>query len=656
MYKGLDIIIPVDMDFKGRTTDEVVEEILGQHREFGFTRFMLFGPSKTYRRLGYPSQEVYKKLAYKFKEIKEKVSTYDVELGWQFFLTVKSGTSPEFQSIVKPSGAEHAFANCPLNEAFKKRFASDVALFSKIAKPKFIIFEDDYSLSAAGDCFCDEHLKEFEKRYGYSFSRKELYCILNERTPESAEVIKKWREFSKAVLTEFAHAVRKELDKENPEIPMGSMQSGGDLLDGFSTESICRAMAGDKHTPFSRIQGADYGGIKPRNLPKMLFNSLYCKQHIDNFLHYYEADSYPHNLYFSASCQMIAAMATVFSYGFDGAVFFSRYGAEEDMVYGNAYKRNRKRFDEVYKKAKNSVLKGVELHYDPFWSVFDNKWGKPLWTEALGRFGIPYVTTESQVVFWDETDAKYRSDSEIKTALSKNLFLDGDAAKILNERGYTEFIGVSVGEDLSKKDNLIIDLGTTEDICDDFKGELIGKDMFSAWGYSTTGNGIARELTKTSDKTASVTKLYTGDQKFISDAMTYFENSLGGKVVVMGMTIKGNGSKALFNRRRKTLLQNLISLCCDDFCFVTKAADVFVIENEAKNKTDFKRMLTLINMCADKLEEISLHIPKTIKDLSEICILQSDGSWKSVDYQTTGSIVTLSYELGYCEPMFILMK
>jgi hypothetical protein len=326
------------------------------------------------------------------------------------------------------------------------------------------------------------------------------------------------------------------------------------------------------------------------------------------------------------------------------------------MAYGNAYKRYRKRFNEVYKKTKNSVLKGVELHYDPFWSVFDNRWGKPLWTEALGRFGIPYITTESNVVFWDETDAKYRSDSEIKAVLSKNLFLDGNAAKILNERGYNEFIGVAVGEDLSQKDNLILDLATTEDICDDFKGELIGKDMFSAWGYSTTGNGIARELSKTSDKTISITKLHTGEKKFISDAMTYFENSLGGKVIVMGMTIKGNGSKALYNRRRKTLLQNLISYLHDDFCFVKKAADVYVIENESNDKTNFNRMLTLINMCPDKLDEISLHIPKTINDFSEICILQSDGVWILADYQINGNTVTLPYGLGYCEPMFILIK
>ena len=57
MYRELDIIIPVNMT-KDRTADAIVEEIVGQHREFGFRRFMIFGPSKSFRRLGYPSHEV----------------------------------------------------------------------------------------------------------------------------------------------------------------------------------------------------------------------------------------------------------------------------------------------------------------------------------------------------------------------------------------------------------------------------------------------------------------------------------------------------------------------------------------------------------------------------------------------------------------------
>jgi hypothetical protein len=145
---------------------------------------------------------------------------------------------------------------------------------------------------------------------------------------------------------------------------------------------------------------------------------------------------------------------------------------------------------------------------------------------------------------------------------------------------------------------------------DDYKTERLGDIIVS--GTLTESDIATFFLQGNTYVLKNVRSLISMGVSYNKDGMTYFENSLGGKVIVMGMTVKGNGSKALFNRRRKTLFQNLISRLHDDFCFVEKAADVYVIENEARDKTDFKRMLTLINMCADKLEEISLHIPKTI--------------------------------------------
>jgi hypothetical protein len=40
--------------------------------------------------------------------------------------------------------------------------------------------------------------------------------------------------------------------------------------------------------------------------------------------------------------------------------------------------------------------------------------------------------------------------------------------------------------------------------------------------------------------------------------MTRFENELSGRVVVMGMTVKGNLSQSLFNYRRKRLFEEML--------------------------------------------------------------------------------------------------
>ena len=170
---GLDVVIPVNIDANWLTKAEITEAILNQYTNYGFTRFMLSVPIGGWRSIGYPPQEFFVEKAMLFKEIKEELLPYGIELGWWNCLTIKSGATEGFQPIVQPDGRMHPFANCPFGENFKTRFAGDIALFAKIAKPAFIFFEDDYSLAAANGCYCELHLKEFEKRYGIHYTRDE---------------------------------------------------------------------------------------------------------------------------------------------------------------------------------------------------------------------------------------------------------------------------------------------------------------------------------------------------------------------------------------------------------------------------------------------------------------------------------------------------
>ena len=657
--KGLDIIVPILLDGNWSPKEEIIDEILKQNTNYGFTRFLLCAPIGGWRSIGYPPQEFFVEKAIMFKEIKDNLLPYGIEIGWWNCLTIKSGATEGFQSIVKSNGEKHPFANCPLGEKFKNRFASDVALFAKIAKPSFIFFEDDYSLDAADGCFCELHLNEFQKRYGYKFSREELVEIL--KNPKEVEIIKKWRELAKMTMVDFSAVIRRELDKESPEIAMGSMQSGGHFKDGNCAEEVSRALAGTNHIPYSRFVGADYTGIKSRNIPKMLYRPLHYKQHIDNFLYYFEADTFPRTRFYTTGCQMISLMAAAFSCGFDGAIFHINQSLDnpnEDPAYGKAFRRESKKMEEAYIKSKECTLKGVGIKYDPFWNNFDEPKGHQvsLWIDCVGRFGIPYTTRDSSVVFWDETLAKHSDDKQIIEALSKTIFLDGDAAKCLCERGYTEYLGVSVGDDVSQKDKLLWDLAACEVICEPFKGELEGKNMVPAWWYSPSGNGIALDLKTINEKTQAVTEIYSYQKKFITNGMTYFENNLGGKVIVMGMTLNNNRSASLFNYRRKYLIQELIKHCCDDFCFVEKAPDVMVIENVSNNKECFSEMLTIINLCEDKLEEVALHIPAVLADFSKIHILDGDGKWNKFEFTRNENSVLLPYELHYCEPMYLLIK
>ena len=176
----LDIIIPVSLELDWVTYESVVECITAQNRDYGFTRFALACPSGGWRGVGYPPKEVFTKLAELFLKVKNTVSPYGIECGWWITATLKSGSSPEFTAPVNENGEEHKFANCPLDKNFRKRFSENIAHFAEIAKPAFIVTEDDFSLNAVGGCFCENHLDEFAERCGHRYTREELVSVLSE--------------------------------------------------------------------------------------------------------------------------------------------------------------------------------------------------------------------------------------------------------------------------------------------------------------------------------------------------------------------------------------------------------------------------------------------------------------------------------------------
>ena len=659
----LKIFAPVSIELDWPTREEIVADILEPYQKYGVKSFALCAPSAAWRAVGYPPREHFIEKANLFREVKEALSSYDIELGWWITATLKSGPSDDFVSIVKRDGTTHPFASCPLDPNFRKRFAEDVALFASIAKPAYMITEDDYSLTATDGCFCENHLNEFAKRQGRYYSREELLEIFGQRTKKSYELLRAWRALSKDTLASFAEAVRNEVDKESPEIPIGYGQPGDCDFDGDATEAVSRAFAGKNHTPFSRLYGASYCGVDVKKIPEALYHALYTRQHIkENFKFYHETDGYPHSKFYTAGKHLKTMMSTVYSYNFDGSLFYMQQlldDPNEEPMYGTMLKEERARFNAVHRVADRCELKGVEISYDPFWNTADSSCTtrNPLWMRSIPRFGIPHTTLSSKVAFWDVRQAKYADHETVMDRLKKGLFLDGDAAKALCERGYGKYLGVEIGEDPVAGTNITYDLGSREVICEKFAHSGKGKNMPCAHMYAPPGNGRWLKMTVTDPKCEVVTKSYTFQKELITPTMTKFLNELGGKVVVMSLTLDGNNSQALFNYRRLRLMQELLVWCGDEYVLAKNAPDVFVITNEAKDKnSDFLGMLTVTNLCEDTLEKVEFHLPPHLKDFKEMKILAKSGEWEKASFEKTeeGAIVHTDYR--YCDAVYILIS
>jgi len=308
---------------------------------------------------------------------------------------------------------------------------------------------------------------------------------------------------------------------------------------------------------------------------------------------------------------------------------------------------------------KDCKITGVELCYDPFWNTADKSVNNtyPLWIRALSLFGIPYTSVESDVAFWDVQQAKHADDETVLKYLSKSLFLDGDAAKALCDRGFGKYLGVEMGEDVATEP-LCWDLGAREIICEKFRAEGRGKNMPSAHMFADGGNGKLLKMTITDSKAEVISEEYNYLKELISPAMTRFENSLGGKVVILGQTLNGNYSQSLFNYRRKRLFEVLLMWCDDKCLFVREEPNVFTVVNEAENPEEkgFRGIVTLINLGSDGILDATMHLPERWADAEEFYLLNQNGEWESAECINKNQELKLGFELNYCEPIYIMVK
>ena len=356
-------------------------------------------------------------------------------------------------------------------------------------------------------------------------------------------------------------------------------------------------------------------------------------------------------------------MGAAYTAGFDGSTFQTQQlldHANEETAYGKTFCHERVRMNTLYRTAKKCVMKGVELSFDPFWNRVDPPVSTPYWTNTMGMFSIPWITTEANIVFWDRAQAVYSDDAVIRKHLSKKLiFLDAEAAKILCERGYGEYLGVSVGEpvnSLPENAKLMWDLGAREVIREPYIQGDTGRNMPSAHMFAPS-NGKMLMMQITSPDCEVISDMYTYDKRYITPAMTCYQNQLGGTVVVMGITIGGNHSQALYNYRRQRLIHGLIRKYCDEIVFLPETPRVFVLMNDTSEEScDFRHLLTLINLSSDTLEQFPVHLPPFWRDTEEIYKLDADGEWKPAAHSATEDGIVLKEPLTYLEPMYLLFR
>lgn len=651
--EGLDVFIPVDLNPPGVGIDRLIQDVIDLHHKAGFNAFMLSGPSKGWRSVGYPSRDEFERIADKILKFKDGVRGYDFKVGWWNTLTLKSGPAA-FQRIVFLDGRECPASTCPLDLGFQERFSGDIAYVAERANPALIIFEDDYGMSCHGGdaCFCDLHLDFFSKRVGRYYSREQLQILFNGQSEASVSLRAEWEAGLRDSLVQLATRVRQAVDHVAPSIPMGYMQPGCADRDGNSTEAVARAFAGDRHRPFIRLYGTSYCSDDAFTLPENVFHALYCKQHLpEDVICYHESDTFPHNRFFMSAGKMRSLMAAVYSYGFAGSTFQVCQHLDdpnEEAGYYSMFAEERKRFETVQKIAQQSELSGCSVLSAPKQA---NGWVVP-----FAHFGIPYTTKESSVNVLSGTLPDVFNDDQIVEFLKHGLLLDGHAAERLCARGFSELLGLSV-QGVSTINDPGRDLGSREKIRERFLRDAdAGRLMTSFATYAPYGNGSMYHLKPNTASTEIITDLVSFRNETIGVGMTRFCNAEGGRVVTMGMSVAGNRSSSLFNYRRARLIQDLVVwIGAKDIVHVQNQPKIFCIQNrpQANWNTRMVRLVTLINLCSDTCESVELYLPQGLREGVVVNYLDTNGEWVEAEHVFLGATVRIDHPLLLYHPLYL---
>lgn len=649
-----EIWVPVTTGMDEISAEDAVRVILRQQERYGFDAFIMECPYGGWRSVGFPPMEEWEKEARKYVQVRDAVAPHGIRCGWWMAITIKSGLLEGATPITRADGTTSPVANCPMDPAFRARLGAVTARFAEIAKPELIITEDDFSIDAAAGkqgCFCKHHIAEFNRRMGTRYTREELAEALGAGTPEAAKLEQAWRALKRDSLVLLAEELRRALDEKTPEIPLGYMQAGSSYREGDAAYAIAKAMAGPRHTPFARIFGTFYDGAVAREIPVRLSRCLWARQHIPQpFKFFHESDTFPHTRWFSSGASMRALMTGAYAMGFDGSTFQTQQlldePDEESDAYGLTFRAERPRYETLCAVAEKCRVHGARLLFDPV-----N--GNPAWSASVSRFGIPYTTVDSPVTFWDAAHAAQADDAEVLRVLSGGVILDGAAAKALCVRGYGKYLGVSVGSDAAEG-MLQFDLSLRETIRAPFGGKA--RTMPAATIHAPGGKGVPLRLTATDEACEVVAELTPFRGGAICPSMTRFQNSLGGRVVVMGETVKGNRSQSLLNFRRQRLLQDLILWCGGDFVMARNVPDIFVIENiPVSPDADFAAMLTLINLCDDTPAPFELYLPPALRQ-GKVCAMDADGVWRAADCARTEDGILLREKAAHYAPVHLLIR
>lgn len=641
----IDPIIPINYfpDHK----EEMISSIIKLRKEYGFRRFLLTGPSKEYRYLGFPKKEVFIDLAKEILDVKKELLSYDIMIGWWCATTIRIGNG-RFQSIIREDGSIAEESPCPLDQSYKEIFSDYIGTVSEIARPFWINFEDDFHLN--GGCYCPLHLNEFSKSQKRSYSREELRSLLMEKAPKSHKLKEDWNVLKRDSLAGLAFAIREKVDEVAPETRVCLCQSGNSERDGNFTQAVALAFAG-KTRPAVRVFGSSYLSDDPLEIPKHIFNSLYQREHLPaDFELFHESDTFPHTRFFMSSSKLKCFMIAAFAYGIDEPLLYINQYLEnplEEEGYREMYKKESNRFSALKMAVKGCKVEGCGIYRKPGTSYN--------WINITGRLGIPHTSLGGKVKLISGNIIEQLSDGEIVDLLKGSVFLDGEAAFIMSKRGFSDLIGAELS---SRKETILPPFYEGVKNPENYEN-IDNRLMYNyVWAFAKNNKNAFYEIKALAD-TEVITEYLNSRNEPFYPAMTRYKNKLGGRVAIMSFNLDDSyvntRSISLFNYTKKELMRQVIEWLGEEKLpvFIKDIPNAFCIYSHSVSKKYAVVVVTGLN--SDTFDSFTMAVSTEWKD-ARVQMLNQKGKWRNPKIKKDGNSIKVNAELSVMNPVVLKLS
>jgi hypothetical protein len=552
---------------------------------------------------------------------------------------------PDMQWMTGHDGSQCTSQACPLSEGWRNWMTEVWTLYAE-TKPHVLWVEDDIRtfnhMPAEFGCFCDLHLERFSQLAGQPVDRKTLAAAITQPGDVHPWRVL-WLDMMGQIMVETAAFISDIVHRASPETALGLMSSGVEnhAAEGRRWDDFVKALKGKNDRFYSRAPLWAYQEGRLTELIRSAEAISQTRAVISTpAIEQTEVDNVPFSAYSKSLTYTFLQMAISAALGCEGATLnlFDHCGSPMGINPGVEFMLSHRRpfLNELSRAASNKDgLRGVGLitrekasyskRLQAGEGFADLRPGQNVWGRVLNAFGFPTHYGESNVYALNGQSPYELSGEKIQGMLSKGVLLDGPAALALQDMGYGEYLGCEIKRLFKARTEY--EIAAEELHCTRLGG---GKDCFATANTAHMGDVPIDMAELIPGKEAeTVASLVDPDRNRLLPTILIFENSLGGRVVVIAQDLEkvfGIGFLNYYRRLYMVKMLEWLSRGQLDSC-VLGLADLLPVHMETEKHT----LITVFNLSLDPEEDLILKVARKSRTLYDGNRLDEDGEWKEVE-------------------------